>query len=317
MSSVSCSASLAVTLTHAVAYLTQPLVLRYSAPTIKKLQASLQANLAATYIATWVPTEPLRGSGRRCLTLSPLGHPPRPVYNACQSAQVQWADWMRLLGGIEFDMFIDPGCVSVRFGNWSAGAVSKLVTVWSEELEAIAKAKAQAQVEALIMQQLREEEERASKSLAQMLAEEDEEDDQVIFSMIADEVRAPTWMTPLLEQFPAIPSTGTVRTHSRSSSRSSIISSSGFSFSSQESIDSASSVASSCKTMSSSAFSPSLEVPAHKPSRRERARQARVFVDNSKIEVTPYDGGKTTVLTGGVMLGAPSTSRNGGKAKRF
>jgi protein Tob/BTG len=26
-------------------------------------------------------------------------------------------------------------------------------------------------------------------------------------------------------------------------------------------------------------------------------------VDTSKKEVTPYDGGKTTVLTGGVMLG--------------
>jgi len=26
-------------------------------------------------------------------------------------------------------------------------------------------------------------------------------------------------------------------------------------------------------------------------------------VDTSKTEVTPYDGGKTTVLTGGVMLG--------------
>jgi hypothetical protein len=36
---------------------------------------------------------------------------------------------------------------------------------------------------------------------------------------------------------------------------------------------------------------------------RERARPTRVIVDTSKTEVTPYDGGKTTVLTGGVMLG--------------
>lgn len=41
-------------------------------------------------------------------------------------------------------------------------------------------------------------------------------------------------------------------------------------------------------------------------SRRERARVAKVFVDNSKNQVTNYDGGKTTVLTGGVMLGAVS-----------
>ena len=45
------------------------------------------------------------------------------------------------------------------------------------------------------------------------------------------------------------------------------------------------------------------EEQGFKLSRRERARQAKVFVDTSKTEVTPYDGGKTTVLTGGVMLG--------------
>jgi protein Tob/BTG len=38
-------------------------------------------------------------------------------------------------------------------------------------------------------------------------------------------------------------------------------------------------------------------------SRRERSRQARAYVDTSKKEVIPYAGGKTTVLTGGVMLG--------------
>ena len=32
---------------------------------------------------------------------------------------------------------------------------------------------------------------------------------------------------------------------------------------------------------------------------------ARVVIDTNKKEVTNYDGGKTTVLTGGVMLGAP------------
>ena len=39
-------------------------------------------------------------------------------------------------------------------------------------------------------------------------------------------------------------------------------------------------------------------------SRREHVRQARIFIDASKKEVTNYDGSKTTVLTGGVMLGA-------------
>ena len=49
-------------------------------------------------------------------------------------------------------------------------------------------------------------------------------------------------------------------------------------------------------------------------SRRERARQARVFVDTTKTEVTPYDNGKTTVLTGGVMLGGGPSK--GHKAKQ-
>lgn len=31
--------------------------------------------------------------------------------------------------------------------------------------------------------------------------------------------------------------------------------------------------------------------------------QSQVIIDVTKKEVTPYDGGKTTVLTGGVMLG--------------
>jgi len=45
-------------------------------------------------------------------------------------------------------------------------------------------------------------------------------------------------------------------------------------------------------------------------SRRERARTAKVFVDNSKNQVTNYDGGKTTVLTGGVMLGAGAPAKS-------
>ncbi|KIJ45760.1 hypothetical protein M422DRAFT_251061, partial [Sphaerobolus stellatus SS14] len=32
------------------------------------------------------------------------------------------------------------------------------------------------------------------------------------------------------------------------------------------------------------------------------------LIDATKKQVTPYDGGKTTVLTGGVMLGRPSAA---------
>jgi hypothetical protein len=47
-----------------------------------------------------------------------------------------------------------------------------------------------------------------------------------------------------------------------------------------------------------------------KLSHREPARPARVFVDTTRTTVTPYDGGKTTVLTGGVMLGGAPKLRN-------
>ena len=90
----------------------------------------------------------------------------------------------------------------------------------------------------------------------------------------------------------------TLSSHSRSSSSSS---SSGYTFSSVESGSSYSS--SSTVSQTSCAAASTDERPKVKLSRRERARQARVFVDTTKTAVTNYDGGKTTVLTGGVMLG--------------
>ena len=142
---------------------------------------------------------------------------------------------------------------------------------------------------------------------AEVESEADQDEDE-LFALIADEVREPTWLTPILCEFPPVPSPersitsspmstiSTLSSHSRSSSSSS---SSGFTFSSVESGDSYSS-SSSTISQSSCAASPAKV----KLSRRERARQARIFVDSTKTAVTNYDGGKTTVLTGGVMLGS-------------
>lgn len=349
------STSLAVTLAHAVTFLTRPLALarQYPASTLAQLQSALEASLAAAYLATWCPAEPFRGSGRRCLSLAADCAPPRPVYAACAVAGVEWAVWAQaLLAGAatrEMDVFVDPGCVSVRV----AGAPG-LVTVWSDELERQQQAEAemlrlqaeQRQLEVrqtalrlqLQLQQLQlktpqpislakvNANAKQPKTLAQRLMEADAEEDDALFSMLADEMRAPTWLTPIIEQFPSVPPqivipdpselTATAASfstaaraalgHSRSSSRASTVSSSAFSFLSDES-------ATSCGTLSSVSSSSSLASAADaysqsasgmaRQSRRERARQARVFVDASKKEVTPYDGGKTTVLTGGVMLG--------------
>jgi len=290
-----------VAIAHAISYLTRPLIVSYSATTIIKLQLVLETNLTALFAPSWVPKEPLRGSGRRCLTLSPNCLPPRAIYAACLATGVQWFDWIALLGGREFSLFVDPGCISVRFDK--NGVPGSDMTIWSGESAAtLDESRIQAQFKGHADTRAKAQ----RKTLAQQLLEEDEEDEDQLFAMIADQVSAPTWMTPTLDQFPVpIRSSSPlslISNHSRSSSRSSN-SSSGFSF---DSFGSDSTVSTHC----SSSFSSSNGVVEHKQSRRERARHARVFVDPTKKEVTPYDGGKTTVLTGGVMLGgAPKESK--------
>ncbi|KAF8350220.1 hypothetical protein F5887DRAFT_944336 [Amanita rubescens] len=278
------AANLTRTITHAVAILTRPLAGAYSPSTLVKLQSILEANLEALYAPTWDVNDPGRHSSRRCLTLSPSCLPPRVVYSACIAAEVQWFDWIALLGGREFDFLVDPGCVSVRFGSNGSTKESRVLTVWTDEDPSSSYSFSQQPF--------------STKTAAQRLLEADREEEEQLFAMIDDEIRAPSWLTPIIDQFPMPRSPSrlsTVSSHSRCSSRSSN-SSSGFSF------------ASAASGSATSSFSSISSHPSqYKQSRRERARNSRVFVDKSKNEVTPYDGGKTTVLTGGVMLGGPST----------
>ncbi|KAJ7919116.1 hypothetical protein B0H13DRAFT_2187093 [Mycena leptocephala] len=305
---MSASSSLSATVAHAVSFLTRPLLKSYAPATIVKLQLVLEANLTALYAPSWDMSQPLRGSGRRCLTLSPNCLPPRAVYAACIAAGVQWFDWAGLLGGRELDFFVDPGCVSMRLDR-----KGQLVTIWADEIPSPTVVKrpsvfGESRIQASINQQVTARArayaaQEHSKTAAQQLLEEDSESDEQIFTMIADEIRAPTWMTPILAEFPkprSLSPLSAISSHSRSSSRSSN-SSSGFSFSSAESSHSSAS-----RSGYSSASAKSCDENTRpKQSRRERARHANVFIDTSKNEVTPYDGGKTTVLTGGVMLGGP------------
>ena len=283
MASVSESLSLAVA--HAIVFLTAKLRATYAPNTLLKLQMVLEANLTAHYAASWSPKDPVRGSGRRCMTLSPDCLPPRPVWTACTAANVQWFDWIALLGNNEFDLFVDPGCVAIRFRD-------QIINVWSDQP---APAPVAPKIAAPVFSEpMLRAQQSSRKTFAQQVLEEDREEEETIFNLLADEISAPTWMTPILTQFP-MPGRSTspmssISEQSRCSSRSSDSSSSGFSFSSAE-------------TASSRTSAASAKTGEVKQSRRERARQARVFVDTSKTEVTPYDGGKTTVLTGGVMLG--------------
>ncbi|KAJ7630631.1 hypothetical protein FB45DRAFT_916127 [Roridomyces roridus] len=278
------SSSLAASVVHAVSYLTRPLFSSYAPDVVVKLQLVLEANLTAHYAQSWDSSDPLRGSSRRCLTLSSECLPPRAVYAACIAAGVQWFDWIAVLslGGREIELFVDPGCVSVRLDRQSP-----LITVWSDATPSPVMPSKRPTV--LGESRVQPVQACPKKTLAQQLLEEDSESDEQIFTMIADEICAPTWMTPVLAEFPkqrSLSPLSAISSHSRSSSRSSN-SSSGLSFSSVES----------SRSLSSD------ENGHPRQSRRERARQARVFIDTSKNEVTPYDGGKTTVLTGGVMLG--------------
>ncbi|PPQ90413.1 hypothetical protein CVT25_014931 [Psilocybe cyanescens] len=285
----SISESLSVAVAHTVTFLTTKLAASYAPSTLLKLQMVLEANLTAHYGPSWIPTDPIRGSGRRCMTLSPTCLPPRPVWSACAATNVQWFDWIALLGNSEFDLFVDPGCVAIRCQN-------KIVNVWSDKkTEQVAPFSDPVFSEPMIKASIRPIV-APRKTFAQQVLEEDIEEEDKIFTMLADEISAPTWMTPIITQFPR-PARSTsplssISEQSRCSSRSSDSSSSGFSFTSD-----------STSSRTSLASAKSGHINEFKPSRRERARQARVYVDTTKTEVTPYDGGKTTVLTGGVMLG--------------
>jgi len=302
MASSTSLSSITVTVSHAIAYITRPLAAFMPASTVMKLQLALEANLTSHYALSWVPSEPSRGSGRRCLSFSSTSLPPRPIYASCMAAKVQWSEWMTALGNVEFDLFVDPGLVSVRFVQH--GATSKLITVWSEESAEEPRshsegARANASpAQRRVPSSVRPKAAPVIPTLAQQLMIEDEEDEEELFAALDAELREPTWTTPVLNQFPpSIPqkSKSSASHHSRSSSHSSDTCS-------WLSFDSNDSDASSVTTISSAGTEGST------PSRRERTRQARVFIDASKKEVTNYDGGKTTVLTGGVMLGARPVS---------
>ena len=392
--------SLAVTVAHAATYLTNPLSTRLSPHAYSHLQSALEASLTSSFLASWNQEDPTKGAGRRVLSFTPGAAPPRPVYAACEVAQIPWDFWADAIKHDysldEFDLCVDPGSVSLKSKSsqsalkaiWSSMAIPApapaSISIWSAaqqqkqqqqfyqqqqhqaessspKLAQLQQLKSQAEARSisrmhtpqpvslsLAVPQLKS----TPKTLAQKLMEDDDADDEVLFSMLAAEMRAPTWKTPVLESFPsdliealppvpAVPQnlyqlqipTQTQRTafgHSRSSSRSSVASSlsslysSGSSSTSDDAMSSCSSLTS--LTSASTAASSTSSLPltagtAAAAKKSTRNRRERVFIDTTKTEVTPYDGGKTTVLTGGVMLGAApaknSRAANGRRMPRF
>jgi len=295
---VSISTNISHTLAHAISFLTRPLLPSYPATALAKLRSVLDANLTSYYAPLWAAREPLRNPTRCYITLSPDRLPPSVIYSACLAADVQWFDWISLLGGREFDLFVEPGRVSVRCGRKNYTSDMQWTTVWAAQPASAPLAVEPSSHRTLQMPVNRGRPQ--AKTLAQQLLEVDYEDDEQLFTLIADEVSSPTWAlstqthrsAPIRSSSPL----STISAHSRSSSRSSN-SSSCFSLVS----------AVSSGSVTSMSTSPSPGFSDNRP-RFETAKPTRVFVDTSKTEVTPYDGGKTTVLTGGVMLGGVSTT---------
>jgi len=285
--STSPSANLSRTVAQAVSFLVSPLVPSYPMTAVSKLQLLLEANLTALYAPTWTTMDPLKGSASRSLSLSPHCLPSRPIYSACLATGVQWFEWIALLGKQELTLFVDPGCVTVQYGPKDS-VEGKTITVWLDQPTSASRSLKPSPINVERAMQTMH---RSSKTYAQQLLENDDQADDQLFAILAHEINEPTWVTPVDVSFfrPQSPSS-TISAHSRCSSRSSN-SSSGLSHTSAQS---------SATSLSSASITSSQH---GKQSRREKAKNARIFVDTSKTSITPYDGGKTTVLTGGVMLG--------------
>jgi hypothetical protein len=312
-------ASLVLATSHAVAFLTRSLVLVYPATTVLALRHALTASLTASYAATWDDRRPTAGSGRRCLTLAPGAGstPPRPIYVAAKLAGVDWARWMETLGNAELDLFVDPGCVRVRARGglelpiWTAPTVAqKSVEVPSGEGQESLKDEVRSALRAAMRTGTRM---RVQRALA----------------VQTTDLGTTTG-----------PAGGAARGHSRSSSVSSAVSDTPSASSATSASSGASSLFSAVSMVSNATSLPSAVSPMQKPmmlvtpptpaigssisttpapakfavpteptgpykmSRRERARQRRSGIVVAPVAaVTPYDGGRTNVLGGGVRLG--------------
>lgn len=202
------------------------------------------------------------------------------------SSGIQWFDWIVLLGNRHLELYVDPGCVYIR--QSSRSGETKLVTIWADDRHAPSATFASPRA--------------SKKTVAQLIIGDDREEDERLFAQLARECDEPCWITPVVPHFPSSARSSSPLSVISSHSRSSSYSSGGSVYSIPESTSSASS------SSSSSSFGHSAS-PPQKLSRRERAREANVYVDRSKTEVTNYEAARTTVLTGGTMLGSSSPHR--------
>ncbi|KAF8817640.1 hypothetical protein BYT27DRAFT_7181770 [Phlegmacium glaucopus] len=314
----STSTMVPTSISQAINFLTRPLILSQESDMIHSLQMILRSTLQAVYSAA--------RSSRLVLSLSVSSLPPRPIYAACIASGLQWCEWIALLGSRDFDLVIEPHTVSVNY----VGPNPQTIILWSEPLSTpvkrpllsrpnfhnlhvpISKLGQQSLMQASLKATIGSAQARANtRTLAQQLLESDHKQEaDEIFAMISK--TAIISPTPTREKFsidipinafpsplssPELLSPATSRPSSRSSTFSAL------SFSDTESITSASSTSSTSDLFSST-----------KPRNTTTfvPRPTRVFINNDKKDVTKYlyQGGVSTVLTGGVMLGGPAAAKN-------
>jgi hypothetical protein len=102
------STTVSAALAPAITFLTRPLTPTITPARFITLQHALSTILTPYLSSSWSPSDPNRDSGRRCLTLSPLCTPPKPIFTAATQAGIEWRMWMSALGGREFGLSSTP-----------------------------------------------------------------------------------------------------------------------------------------------------------------------------------------------------------------
>ena len=337
--------SVSASVTHAINFLTLPLILTHTADLVTSLQSILRGTLPAALA-------PCGGQGT--LSFSPTAMPPRPILAACIACDFLWADWMTLLGNRDFDLTIELHDVLVTYFDLSRPYT---ITIWSEPtpspitrplLARFSRSdEPQIPISKLGQKSRRHVFRKATvnntfsnsktRTLAQQLLEENyKQEADEIFDMISKtSIMSPT---PTSQEFPILrlpsltsvpviqsplssPEISSPSESSRPSSRSSTFSSffsddeeSITSESSTTSLDSFTSVLKCPQPKSLDKRSPAF-IPRHfkSPTQGQEQQQqesSEAVVDANKKDKTKYlyQGGYTTVVTGGVMLGSASTA---------
>ncbi|PPQ86613.1 hypothetical protein CVT25_006797 [Psilocybe cyanescens] len=333
MSSISKASIVPPSVNQAIIFLTRPLIHTQSPFLVSSLQIVLQATIGACF-------DPLVDSDLT-LTLSSNSLPPRPIFAACFASGMHWAEWMRLLGGRTFDLIIEAWALKVIYH----GTNPQVETLWSERTPTLARrapliritcddpqvpisklgqqSAMQSTLLATLHSAVARSERRAAYDLLEAKREEEEADEML--AMISKctittpsptrenfIISPPTLIMPIATSFP--PPLSSPESDSPSSSRPSSRSSTFSDFSSDNesntSVSSASSFDFLASVKPSSTFAP-----------RQKHAEPKVFIDNTKKEVTKYlyQGGVSTVLTGGVMLGGASaaTPAKAGQAPKY